>query len=126
LIDAFKVYRPLRENAELFETVHVIEDGDAIGWGEGEAIEMSATSIERLAEEVMSAEEFRSFLRAYNLTHGAAAAMLGRSRRQIENYLSGEPIPRVVVLACYGFVARRGWQRPTLEPADADDASKAA
>jgi hypothetical protein len=34
----------------------------------------------------------------------AAAIMLGDSRRQIENFLSGgKPIPRVCVLACWAL-----------------------
>lgn len=106
LVGTFKLYRPLRSNRALFETVHVAEDGHAIAWGDGEP-DMSATSIERLAEEAMTAEEFRAFVEANGLTHAQAAAVLGRSRRQIENYLAGEPIPRVVVLACYGYLARK-------------------
>lgn len=106
LVNAMKFYRPLREDRKLFRTVHLIDDGNAVAWGDA-AIDMAATSIERLAEETMTADDFRIFLSRHSLTHAEAAAVLGRSRRQIENYLSGALIPRVVALACYGYVARK-------------------
>jgi len=49
LIDNFKLYEPLRRNDALFSTVHLIEDGNAIAWGDDESINMAATSIERMA-----------------------------------------------------------------------------
>ena len=93
LIDAFKFYDPLRRNAALFSSVHLIEDGHAIAWGEDERIDMPATSIERLAAESMTAEDFAAFLVRNRLTHQGAASALGRSRRQIEYYLSTGAIP---------------------------------
>jgi hypothetical protein len=48
LIDAYRVYRPLRNDLALFKTAHVIDDGFAVAWGDG-AIDMSALSIEWLA-----------------------------------------------------------------------------
>jgi hypothetical protein len=107
LIDALRFYAPLRKNPSLFETAHLIDDGYAVAWGDG-AIDMSAESIERLAEEAMTRADFCMFLERHSLTHQAAAAVLGRSKRQIENYLQHEyAIPRVVALACYGYEARR-------------------
>src|SRR5262249_12822689 len=47
----FKLFRPLRENRDLFETVHVAADGAAIAWGGNNEIDMPATAIERLAAE---------------------------------------------------------------------------
>jgi hypothetical protein len=69
---------------------------------------MAATSIERLAEEAMTGSEFKAFLQRHKLTYDAAAALLGRSRRQIANYVAGpsKVIPRLVALACFGFSAR--------------------
>jgi hypothetical protein len=49
LIDNFNVYKPLRGNDQLFATVHLIEDGNAIAWGENASIDMAATSIELMA-----------------------------------------------------------------------------
>jgi hypothetical protein len=105
LIDAYRFYAPLRKDAGLFGTAHLIDDGYAIAWGDGD-IDMSATSVERLAEEAMTGADFRAFLNRYSLTHQAAASALGRSKRQIEHYLQDETIPRTVVMACFGYEAR--------------------
>lgn len=107
LIDSFKFYDPLRRDAALFATVHAIEDGHAIAWGEDDCLDMAATSIERLAEEAMTADDFAAFLKRNKLTHQAAASVLGRSRRQIEYYLKEGVIPRTIALACFGYEARR-------------------
>lgn len=107
LIDNFKLYEPLRRNKKLFATAHIIEDGSAIAWSDDDAIDMAATSIERLAEEAMSSEDFYAFLERNSLTHQGAASALGRSRRQIEYYLSTGFIPRVIALACFGYEARK-------------------
>ena len=110
LIDNFKLYEPLRRNEAMFSTVHLIEEGNAIAWGHDGEIDMAATSIERLAEEAMSAEDFSAFLARNKLTHQGAASALGRSRRQIEYYLSKGVIPRIIALACFGFEARKKQQ----------------
>ncbi len=108
LVHSLKHYRPLREDRALFRTLHLIEDGRILAWGDDDGIDMAADSVEELAEETMTADDLRDFLKANDLTHAEAAALLDRSRRQIENYLSGrEPIPRLFVLACFGLVARR-------------------
>jgi hypothetical protein len=104
IIGIYKVYRPLRNNPNLFRTAHIIEDGNAIAWN-GFDVDMSAETIETLAGESMTPEEFAEFLRRNELTQEAAAALLGRSRRQVCNYLSSGQVPRVVALACYGYEA---------------------
>jgi len=104
LIGSYRVYRPLRGNPLLFQTAHLIEGGEVVVW-DGPDLEMTAELIETLAEEAMSPDDFAGFLERNNLTHEAAAALLGRSRRQIEYYLKGGPVPRVVALACFGYEA---------------------
>ncbi len=106
LIHSFKFYKPLRSDARLFRAISLIVDGEAIVWGGGE-IDMAATSVERLAEEAMTSSDFRKFIESHGLTQESAAALLGRSRRQIANYLSGAKIPRLVALACFGLQARK-------------------
>jgi hypothetical protein len=107
LINSLSFYKPLRDNPRLRASVHLIENGHAIAWGGDDAIDMAATSLERLAEEAMTREDFRAFIAHQNLTHSAIAALLGYSRRQIELYLSGQqPIPRVVALACHAIKLR--------------------
>src|SRR5205807_6828001 len=83
---------------------HIIDHGEAVAWGD-DAVDMSADSIERLAEEAMTAEDFRAFLARNNLTQEAAAAILGRSRRRIAAYANEGGIPRIVALACRGYEA---------------------
>jgi len=104
LIETHRFYRPLRKSAALFDTVHILDNGEAVAWGDG-AIDMSADTIERLAEETMTAEDFRAFLTRNNLTQEAAAAILGRSRRRIAAYANEGGIPRIVALACRGYEA---------------------
>ncbi|MGZ8387705.1 MAG: DUF2442 domain-containing protein [Rhodoplanes sp.] len=108
-IGSYKVYKPLRNNSDLFATAHLIEDGNVVAW-DAPDLEMSGEMIETLAEEEMTPKEFANFLRRNKLTQEAAAALLGRTRRMIGYYLSNGPIPRVVSLACFGYealIARR-------------------
>src|SRR5262245_28464072 len=74
-------------------------------------IDRPAELIEEIANETMTPRDFVSFLRRNDLTQEAAAALLGYSRRQIGNFASTGPIPRVVALACYGYEARSGADR---------------
>jgi hypothetical protein len=106
LIDSLRFYAPLRKNPALFETARLIDDGYAMAWGDS-AIDMSAESVERLAEEAMTGTDFGAFLARNSLTHQAAAAVLGRSKRQVEHYLQYEQLPRMAALACFGYEARR-------------------
>ncbi|CAN5123089.1 hypothetical protein BH10PSE7_BH10PSE7_31390 [soil metagenome] len=118
MINLFRLYRPIRENEALFRTIHRIEDGRVLAWGDDDQIDMAAESVEDLAEETMTADDLRTFLRVNKLTHSDASALLDRSRRQIENYLSGaERIPRLFVMACFGLLARREYLRgPITKP----------
>ena len=116
LIGQFRFYAPLRHNRELFDTAHVVEEGGAVEWGDGE-IDMAATSIERLAEEQMTTEDFVSFMERNKLTRRAAASALGRSLRMIQNYIEGYPIPRVVALACIGYESRQAASKRSDEAA---------
>jgi hypothetical protein len=100
LILTHKLYKPLRDNPDLLKTVHIIEDGSAIAWGADDAIDMAATSIERLAEERMSSENFRAWLEQHKFSYDAAAAQLGISRRQVAYYADQRPVPRYIALAC--------------------------
>ena len=102
-IYGYKIYRPLR-NERLFLSAQLAEDGDAVTW-EGKDLEMSAEMIFSLAAQFMSPQDFAAFLARNELTQEAAAAWLGRSRRQVASYATTGPIPRIVVWACYGFEA---------------------
>lgn len=104
-IFGYKIYRPLR-NEHLFLAGAIAEDGDAVSWGADDLV-MSADTIQSLAQESWSSTEFTDFLTRMRLTQESAAALLGRSRRQIATYATKGPIPRVVTLACYGFESLR-------------------
>jgi len=97
---AYKVYRPLRDNPEMLKSVHILEDGAAIAWGEGDAIDMAATTIERLADETMSPTDFRAWLERHKFTYDAASAQLGISRRLVAYYAGKRHVPRYIALAC--------------------------
>jgi hypothetical protein len=51
MINTLKLYRPLREDESLFRTVHLIEDGRVLAWGNDDQIVMAADNVEELAEE---------------------------------------------------------------------------
>jgi len=104
-IFSYKVYRPLRDE-RLFLTGIIAQEGDAVSWG-GDDLMMSADTIQSLAQESWEPKEFVEFLSRNKLTQEAAAALLGRSRRQVATYATIGPIPRVVALACYGFESLR-------------------
>lgn len=105
LIKSFRFYKPLLRQA-MFATARLDEDGHAVVWDGG--IDMSALSIERIAEESMNAAEFRLFMQTLDLTQEQAAALLGYGRRQIAHYLAGtKPIPRIVALACRRLIETR-------------------
>jgi hypothetical protein len=95
-----KFYRPLRDNAALFKTVHIIEDGAAIAWGTDDAIDVAVTTIERLAKETMSSADFQAWLGRHKFTYDAAAAQLGISRRLVAYYTNKRQVPRYISLAC--------------------------
>jgi hypothetical protein len=103
LIDTFRFYRPLRHDPALFATVHTMNGGSALAWGKADEIDMAADSVMRLAEETMTADDFRKFLARNNLTQERAALLLGRSPRQLKYYLSAGILPRLVSLACIGL-----------------------
>lgn len=96
----YRFYRTLRDDPALFATVHLVDDGAAVGWGRDDAIDMPATAVERLAAEAMTSRDFGDFLRRNDLTLDAAAAQLRISRRLVAYYASGRPIPRYIALAC--------------------------
>jgi hypothetical protein len=106
LVDTHKFYAPLRGRSKLFDSVHLINAGNAIAWGDDDAIDMAASSIQRLAEETMTAADFRQFLARNRISQEAAAAYLGRSKRMLAYYLEQGVLPRLVTLACYGYEAR--------------------
>jgi hypothetical protein len=100
LLFSLKIFAPLRHDDKLFQTAHVIEDGSAVAWGDDDRIDMAATSIERLADETMTASDFEAVLQRHQLSLDAASAQFGISRRLVAYYRTGRKIPRYIALAC--------------------------
>jgi hypothetical protein len=48
IILTHEFYQPLRNNRALLRSAHVVENGTVIAWGDDNAIDMAATTIERL------------------------------------------------------------------------------
>jgi len=112
----YRFYRPLRDNPHFFSTLHLVDDGAAIAWGDDESIDMPATAVERLAEQTMVAADFNRFLGRNHLTFDAAAAQLGISRRLVAYYAAGQPIPRHIALACERLDQVLAASVPSLSP----------
>jgi hypothetical protein len=100
IVLSMKVFAPLRTDEALFASVHTIEGGRALAWGEDENIDIAATTVERLAKETMSSTDFAGFLRRNSLSLDAAAALLGIGRRVVAYYAKDRPVPRYIALAC--------------------------
>jgi hypothetical protein len=49
LIETFKVYSKLRDNPTLLKSVHLIDDGVAVAWGENDELDAGADTLERYA-----------------------------------------------------------------------------
>jgi len=60
-----------------------------------------------MSAESVTNKQFREFLERHGLTLEGASAVLGISRRQVAYNANDRPIPRLVTLACAGYVA---WQ----------------
>jgi len=122
-IMTYKVYRPLRDDPGLFKSVHLTADGTAIAWGADEAIDMAATTVERLAEETMTSSDFRAWLGREALTYEAAAAQLGISRRLVGYYASKRRVPRYIALACRYLDSQHSVAMPLASTSSADFAA---
>src|SRR5215510_14297578 len=53
VINTYKLYRPLRNNEELFRTARLVDHGNVVEWGDG-TIDMPAELIKDLANEAMT------------------------------------------------------------------------
>jgi DNA-binding XRE family transcriptional regulator len=102
VIEAFRIFAPLRADAEGFAAVRVGEYGTHVAWSD--EIDMAASTLWRLAQEqsgaTITAEAFRRWRERRAYTLDTAAQALGLSRRTVAYYDRGvRPIPRTVALA---------------------------
>lgn len=92
-----RVFIRLRTDDQLFGTLQVNEDGNAIEWADGS--ELAAIWLERLAPSTVSNAEFREAMDDLGFSLDGMAARLGLSRRLIADYRKDKPIPPTVGLA---------------------------
>lgn len=92
-----RVFLRLRTDDELFQTLRVNEDGNAIEWDDG--AELTAIWIERLAPTSLKNDEFRDAMDRLGYSLDGMASRLGLSRRLIASYRKDKPIPETVGLA---------------------------
>lgn len=92
-----RVFKSLRTDDQLFQTMRIDEYGDALVWDDG--AELSAVWIEELAWASMTNGEFREAMNRLHYTLDGMAARLGLSRRLIADYRKEKPVPKTVALA---------------------------
>ncbi len=114
LLFRLRFYAPLRDDRKLMSTVHVIDEGTAIAWG-NEDVDMAAGSVLNLAEESMSSADFSAFMKRHKFTFDRAAAELGISKRLAAYYASSRSVPRYICLACQAIDQRTQSAPPIAE-----------
>jgi hypothetical protein len=92
-----RIFLRLRTDDDLFRTLRVNDDGNAIEWDDG--AELTAIWIERLAPTSLQNDEFREAMDQLGYTLDGMASRLGLSRRLIASYRKDKPIPETVGLA---------------------------
>jgi hypothetical protein len=105
VINTHKFYRPLRKNKKLFRTVHLVDDGHAIAWGDG-TIDMSAELIEDIADQAMFPKDFAPRV--------VALAWYGHEARQKASNPASS-------LSAQGEGGRTGWLSEVLSRASQDE-----
>ena len=92
-----RIYMPLREDDELFNTLKISEYGDAVEWSNG--LDFSAVWLSQLPPASFGNAEFRDAMDRLELSLDGMAAALEISRRQIADFRKDKPIPRHIALA---------------------------
>ncbi|MCJ2036409.1 DUF2442 domain-containing protein [Methylobacterium sp. J-068] len=117
MIFTFKVFKPLRDDPELFRSVQVGDWGVSLVWPGNDDLDVGAESVEEMAEEAMTNSDFAEFLKRTGFTLDAAAAQLGIARRLVAYYAKDRQIPRYIALACRQLEAEHGVSEPRRERA---------
>jgi hypothetical protein len=96
-LESRRIFLRLRSDDELFRTLRVNEDGNAVEWDDG--AELTAIWIERLVPTSLKNDEFREAMDRLGFSLDGMASRLGLSRRLIASYRKDKPIPETVGLA---------------------------
>jgi hypothetical protein len=111
LVRKLTAFAPLKTPA-IFAKVRVDDWGHALEWPKG--LDMGADRLYELSREqagLPTASEFNQWMAKYHLSLTDAANVLGMTRRMMTYYRTGSrPIPKVVMLACKGWVAENRQQ----------------
>ncbi len=106
LVRKFAAFAPLK-NPAIFAKVRVDDWGHALEWPKG--LDMGADRLYELSREqagLPTASQFNAWMAQHHLSLTDAANVLGMTRRMMTYYRTGSrPIPKVVMLACKGWVA---------------------
>lgn len=81
-------------DVDVFAAARIIDFGIAVGWDA--ARELSGTTLKRMADaqRAMTADEFKSFQSANNISNAETAVLIDRGITAIKEYRSGrQPIP---------------------------------
>jgi hypothetical protein len=92
-----RLYRPLREDDQLFKSLTVSEYGNALEWP-GD-IEVSALTLSRLLSVEFDNEDFRQAMDHLGYSLEGMAQALEVSRRLVADYRKDKRIPRHIGLA---------------------------
>ncbi|WP_165837617.1 DUF2442 domain-containing protein [Zavarzinia aquatilis] len=106
VIASRRIFRPLRDDDELFRSLRVAEYGNAIEWASD--LDLSALWLDRLPSAEFDNRDFRAAMAALDMTLDGMAAALGLSRRLIADYRKTRPIPRHVALATRYLLDHKG------------------
>lgn len=106
LVRKLAAFAPLKTPA-VFAKVRVDDWGHALEWPKG--LDMGADRLYELSREqagLPTASQFNEWMEQHHLSLTDAANVLGMTRRMMTYYRTGSrPIPKVVMLACKGWVA---------------------
>src|SRR5215470_6599852 len=104
VINTYKLYRPLRNNEELFQTARLVDDGKVVEWGDG-TIDMPAELIEDIANKAMTPQHFwgatdakskislaRASFRASSLLHALGTKHVAAPIGNVSSYPRLRPI----------------------------------
>lgn len=114
-VGAFKVMRGLLV-PEVFVKARLIDLGRTVAWPGHDAWELAADNLRAWMTEQatgFSHAKLIEWMHDHKMSLDQAAAELGLSRRMLAYYRSGaKPIPRLVALACWGWVYEQKRDRP--------------
>jgi hypothetical protein len=111
IVRKYAAFAPLKTPA-VFAKVRLDDWGHALEWPKG--LDMGADRLYELGREqagLPTASQFNEWMTQHHLSLADAANVLGMTRRMMTYYRTGSrPIPKVVMLACKGWVAESAQQ----------------